>query len=73
MSPLFRINNDLSMVDLNNPPNMGSFTSTQVLWKSSTRVGVCYERIADGIIVVARYKEQGNVDNMFANNICPVA
>lgn len=53
--------------DVNNPQSAGHFT--QMLWKSSTKVGCGVSRGDYGTVVVCNYEPAGNVANAFANNV----
>ena len=59
--------------DYNNPqysPNTGHFT--QIVWKSSRRLGVGFARGADGMLyTVAYYSPPGNVQGQFRANVSP--
>lgn len=45
---------------------------TQVIWKSSTKLGAAFARSGNQIIVVAHYAPAGNVIGQFRENVRPV-
>ena len=50
--------------------NTGHFT--QVIWKTSLRVGVGIARGTDRVIVCAQYSPQGNFLGQFSANVMPL-
>ena len=47
------------------------FFTLQVIWKTSTKLGIGYARTADrtGVYVVARYYDHGNVRGQYEENV----
>ncbi|KAH8271718.1 hypothetical protein KR044_001672, partial [Drosophila immigrans] len=64
--------NEIKQYNFNNPTfqkNTGHFT--QVVWKSSQKLGVGFARRGDILFVVCNYDPPGNYMNEFRNNVSP--
>ncbi|BFF95575.1 Golgi-associated plant pathogenesis-related protein 1 [Drosophila madeirensis] len=63
---------EINQYDWHSPAfRMGTGHFTQVVWKTSTELGVGFAKRGNVIYVVCNYNPPGNYNNMFRENVLP--
>ena len=66
-----RYDKEKSLYDYQNPGFKKEYSAfTQVVWKSTTKIGCAYKIVESAIFIVVKYAPPGNILGMFGSQVC---